>query len=108
MARYFFHIRGADGSVSLDWEGQELPDLEAACAEAVSSSREMLGERLLHGGTLGPRQIEIADENGKVLATIGAEDVLMQGGQLRAFPDDVTKSAPNAMCNSTGKKTVAE
>lgn len=113
MARYFFHVRGADGSISLDHEGQDLPDLDAACAEAVCSNREMLGERLLHGGVLGPRQIEIADENGKVLAAISAEDVLMRDGQLRAFPDDVTKSAPmpglgGEKLSSAGKKTPAE
>ena len=108
MARYFFHVRSGEDLVSCDREGQELPDLEAARAEAVSSNREMLSERLLHGGHLGPRQIEIADENGKVLATISAEEVLMQGGQLRAFADDVTKSAPTAQTTSAGKKTAAE
>ena len=108
MTRYFFHVRGADDLVSCDREGQELPDLEAARAEAVSSNREMLGERLLHGGRLGPRQIEIADESGNVLATISAEDVLMRNGQLRAFPDDVTKTAPSSSVAETGKKAPAE
>ena len=108
MARYFFDVRSADGQVSSDREGQELPDIEAACAEAVNSNREMLSERLLHGGTLGPRQVEIADESGKVLAIITAEDVLMQDGQLRAFPDDVTKTAPSSSVASTGKKTAPE
>ena len=108
MARYFFHVRSGDNVVSRDQEGQELPDLEAARAEAVNSNREMLGERLLHGGNLGPRQIEIADESGKLLATISAEEVLMHNGQLRAFSDDVTKSAPTAQISSAGKKTAAE
>src|SRR6185437_13220727 len=108
MARYFFHVRSADDLVSCDREGQELPHLEAACAEAVNSNREMLGERLLHGGALGPRQIEIADEHGKVLAVISAEEVLMDDGQLRAFPDDVTKSAPTAPSRSAEKKAAAE
>ena len=107
MARYFFHVRNADGLVTCDREGQELADLEAAYAEAVSSNREMLGERLLHGGTLGPRHVEIADESGKVLATISAEEVLMQDGQLRAFPDDVTKTAPSSSV-ATSKKAAAE
>ena len=108
MARYFFHVRSADNVVSHDREGQELPDLEAARVEAVSSNREMLGERLLHGGHLGPRQIEIVDESGNVLDTISAEDVLMHNGQLRAFPDDVTKSAPTAQTTSAAKKPAAE
>ena len=103
MGRYFFHVRGADGIVSFDREGQELPDLTAARAEAVSSNREMLGERLLHGGKPGPRQIDVADESGAVLATIAAADVLMHEGQPRDFADDVTKSAPIAEPSSTGK-----
>ena len=82
MARYFFNVRGSDGTISRDREGQDLPSLEAARAEAVSSNREMLGERLLHGGSLGPREVEIVDEGGKVLATVTAEDVLMRDGQF--------------------------
>lgn len=107
MARYFFHVRGGDG-VSHDLEGQDLPDLEAACAEAVSSNREMLGERLLHGGALGPRQVEIADRSGKVLAIVTAKDVLLEEDHLRAFPDDVTKSAPSTSAISAAKKPAAE
>jgi hypothetical protein len=108
MARYFFHIKSADGSVSHDREGQDLPDLDAARREAVSSNREMLGEKLLHGGSPGPRHIEIADASGKVLATVAAESVLMRDGQVRVFTDDVTKSAPIAAIISAGKKTAAE
>jgi hypothetical protein len=104
MARYFFNVKGADGEISRDREGQELADLNAARAEAVSSNREMLGERLLHGGALGPRDIEISDERGKVLATVSAKDVLMQDGQLRSFSDDVTKSAPIARSRPPEKK----
>jgi hypothetical protein len=107
MARYFFHVRGADG-ISYDLEGQDLPDLDAACAEAVSSHREMLGERLLHGGALGPRQVEIADADGKVLAIVTAKDVLLEEDHLRSFPDDVTKSAPSTSAMSTDKKPAAE
>src|SRR5580693_1320717 len=78
MPRYFFHVRDADGEVSRDQEGQDLPDLEAARIEAISANREMLGERLLHGGSLNHRQIEIADETGKALLTIAASDVLLR------------------------------
>ena len=73
-----------------------MPSLDAARAEALSSNREMLGERLLHGGAIGPRQIEIADESGKVLATVTTQDVLTHDGQFRDFTDDVTQSAPVA------------
>jgi hypothetical protein len=104
MPRFFFHVRNGDGEISRDFEGQELADLEAARAEAISANREMLGERLLHGGSLNHRQIEIADQEGTVLASVNANEVLFQGGQLRSFSDDVTKSAPSASLSTTGSK----
>ena len=93
MPRYFFHVR--EGSVlHRDEEGQELSDAEAARREAISSSREMLGEKLLHGGALNGRNIEIADETGHVVDVINSRDVLFRGGQFRDYPDDVTQTAP--------------
>jgi hypothetical protein len=108
MPRYFFNVRDSDGDVSRDMEGQDLPDLDAARKEAVSANREMLGERLLHGGHLDHRQIEIADENGKVLAKIDANEVLFSDGKFRSYSDDVTKSAPTGLERSTGKNRAAE
>ena len=46
MPRYFFHVR--DGVDLPDTEGFELPDLEAAQAEAIGTCGEML--RGLKGG----------------------------------------------------------
>ena len=93
MPRFFFHVRdGAD--LSRDTEGQECADVEAARREAVSSSREMLGEHILHGGRVGQREIEIADETGHVVDVVSSRDVLFQNGKLRSYDDDVTKSAP--------------
>ena len=92
MPRYFFHVRdGAD--VSRDEEGQTLPNVEAARREALSTNREMLVERLLHGGSLNHRQIEIADETGHVVEVVSAADALFNKGQLRSYDDDVTTSA---------------
>jgi hypothetical protein len=108
MSRYFFNVRDTDGDVSRDIEGQELPDLDAARAEAISANREMLGERLLHGGSLDHRKIEIADESGKILVSIDSRDVLFRDGQFQDYPDDVTKSAPTGLARSTGKKPPTE
>ena len=104
MPRYFFHVRDKDGDISIDEEGQDLPDLEAARAEAVSANREMLGERLLHGGSLNHRQIEIADQSGKVLTVIPASDVMLRDGEWLSYSDDVTKSAPSGPSRSTATK----
>ncbi|MEY4707018.1 MAG: hypothetical protein RJB58_741 [Pseudomonadota bacterium] len=93
MPHYYFYVReGAD--LSRDEEGQDLPNVEAARREAISTSREMLGEKLLHGGSLNHRTIEIADETGRVVDVVGANDVLFQAGKLRSYSDDVTQSAP--------------
>ncbi|HEY4078339.1 MAG TPA: hypothetical protein VGM26_15525 [Rhizomicrobium sp.] len=93
MPRYFFHVReGSD--ISFDREGQLLPNAEAARQEAVSTGREILGEKLLHGGSLNHRQIEIADETGHVVDVVNVRDVLFQGEQFRSYGDDVTQSAP--------------
>jgi hypothetical protein len=53
-----------------------------------------LGEKLLHGGSLNGRTIEIADETGHVIATVDATDILFQDGNFRTYTDDVTQSAP--------------
>jgi hypothetical protein len=102
MPRYYFHVReGQD--VSRDMEGQELPNAEAARSEATSANREILGEKLLHGGSLDSRTIEIADETGHIVDVVSANDVLFKGGKMRSYSDDVTQSAPVANMNSPSK-----
>lgn len=93
MPRYFFHVReGVD--LTRDIEGQDLPNAEAARTEAIRASREMAGEKLLHGGALDGRQIEIADETGRVVDVVPDRDVLLKDGEFRTYSDDVTQSAP--------------
>jgi len=93
MPRYFFHIR--EGSeLSRDAEGQDLSNAEAARREAVAATREFLGEKLLHGGSLDHRSIEIVDETGRVVDVVNANDVLFKKGEFRTYSDDVTQSAP--------------
>lgn len=101
MPRFYFHVRRADGDVSRDVEGQELSNLDAARHEALNTHREMLGERLLHGGSQDQQQIEIANAQGDVLAVLKSQDALFKEGQLRTFSDDVTKSAPDSSVTST-------
>ena len=93
MPRYFFHVR--EGStLNRDSEGQELADAAAAHGEAISTGREILGEKLLHGGELDGRTIEIADETGKVVDIVNVNDVLFKDGKFRRYSDDITQSAP--------------
>jgi hypothetical protein len=93
MPQFYFHIRDANG-LTRDLEGQELPDLETARHEAVSAAREILGEKLLHGGSLNGRTIEIANQDGQVVGRVDACDILFQDGNFRSYADDVTQSAP--------------
>jgi len=93
MPQFYFHIRDEDG-LTRDAEGQDLPDLETALQEAVSAAREILGEKLLHGGSLNHRTIEIADAAGDVVGQVHSRDVLFEDGRFRSYPDDVTQSAP--------------
>ena len=85
MPHYYFHVReGAD--LSRDEEGQDLPNADAARREAINSSREILGEKLLHGGSLNHRTIEIADETGHVVDVVNSSDVLFKGGSFAPIP----------------------
>ena len=93
MPQFYFHVRDETG-FTRDPEGQNLPDAEAARREAVSATREILGETLLHGGALNHRTIEIADADGHVVGRVNSRDVLFQDGQFRSYSDDVTQSAP--------------
>jgi len=91
MPRYFFHIReGSD--LNRDGEGQEFANVEAARREAINSVREIMGEKLLHGGPMNHRSIEIADETGRVVDEINSRDVLLKNGQIRSYPDDIVQS----------------
>ena len=92
MPRYFFHVR--EGSeLNRDIEGQDFADAEAARREAINSVREILGEKILHGGALSHRSIEIADETGRVVDVINARDVLLKNGQFRTYSDDIVQTA---------------
>src|ERR1700760_1631699 len=93
MPRYFFNVREG-GEISKDREGQDLPNADAARREAISAGREILGEKLLHGGALNNRTIEIADETGRVVDVVNVDDVLFKGGKFRIYESDVTHSAP--------------
>jgi hypothetical protein len=93
MPRYYFHVREGQ-EISRDMEGQDLPNADAARHEAINASREILGEKLLHGGSLNHRQIEIADETGHVVDVVNSDDVLFKAGQFRSYSEDVTQSAP--------------
>ncbi|WP_262299450.1 DUF6894 family protein [Microvirga sesbaniae] len=69
---YYLHIRNVD-KLEVDPDGTELPDLEAALAEAVKVARELLDE--VHD--LGPDAvIEVADGSGETILTVPFSDAV--------------------------------
>jgi hypothetical protein len=75
MPRYFLNIRdGAD--VIEDLEGSILPDIEAACREAVVAARDILAEKLRAGEVMDGQVFEITDEAGIVRARLPLKEAL--------------------------------
>src|ERR1700749_2823496 len=68
--RYHFNIRDDKGLIR-DEEGDELATLEAARDEARASARDMMMDDLRCGRAVPERRIEIADDRGTVLDSIG-------------------------------------
>lgn len=75
MRRFYFHIRDGSGLIE-DPDGSDLPDLDAARAEALASAREILANRLRSGEVLDGQSIEITDAAGEVLATVPLKDAI--------------------------------
>ena len=75
MPTCFFHVR--DGGLLLeDKDGTDLPDLDAAVAEARASAREIAADSLRSDEVIDGRTIEITDDTQAVLATVLIRDVL--------------------------------
>lgn len=75
MPSFYFHVRDGDALFE-DPDGSELPDLEAARAEAVTAAREAFAELIRRGKAAASRRFEIADGAGRILATVGLRDVI--------------------------------
>jgi hypothetical protein len=75
MPRYFFHIRSDDVFIR-DPDGSDLPDLDAARAEAVHSARDLLANLLREGQILDGQAFEISDEADNVLERVTFRSVI--------------------------------
>ena len=65
MTRYFFDVH-FDHAVRRDCAGLDLPNLDEAVAEANQARAEIMAE-----DKLSRLRIEIVDQEGRVLATVG-------------------------------------
>ena len=78
-------------------KARNLPDLEAARREAVNAIREMMGERLLHGGAIDGRADRDRRRERRVCwRWCNSGEVICPGRSVPLLRDDVTKSAPVA------------
>ena len=76
MSKFFFDVM-LDGVIVRDERGMELPDLEAACEEAVKAAREATVNRLASGGgLLNGAFLITAGAGGDPLATVPFEAAL--------------------------------
>lgn len=67
--RFYFHIRDGEHR-EIDTIGLEFPSLEHAVLDARIAAREILAEMLVANETVNAPCFEIADESGRILATI--------------------------------------
>lgn len=80
MPHFFFHVRNSEGFLE-DEEGEELADLDAARAVAVTAVRSIISDES-KGGLIDLRgRIEVSDESGRpVLALPFSEAVSVRTG----------------------------
>lgn len=79
MPRFFLHLRN-DIDVPDD-EGIEVPDLEAARAEAIVNARFSLAQVAMDEAKINfSHRIDIEDEHGRTLDTVWFRDVVVVEG----------------------------
>ena len=75
MPRFFFHLREGDQLVR-DLQGQDLPDVNTACSEAVAGAQEIVSERIKAGKSIDEHELHLCDESGAVLEWFPFSSVL--------------------------------
>ncbi|MBY5354595.1 hypothetical protein HFO94_13815 [Rhizobium leguminosarum] len=79
MPRFYFNILSEAGSLE-DWEGTELPDLDAARMEAVRDARALMSSAVLLGYDITSRSIEIRNEAGDILLVLPFSEAIKRMG----------------------------
>ena len=75
MPRYYFHVCNGTGFVQ-DEEGLDLPDFEAARAEAIRSARSIMASDVQRGMLDLSSFIEIEDSDGGLVHTLGFQEAV--------------------------------
>nr|WP_245521204.1 hypothetical protein [Rhizobium laguerreae] len=79
MPRFYFNILSEAGSLD-DWEGTELPDLDAARMEAVRDARALMSSAVLLGYDIASRSVEIRNETGDILLVLPFSEAVKRVG----------------------------
>jgi hypothetical protein len=75
MPRYYFHVREHD-VFREDPEGTELPSDDLAYEEAIFAAREILSEKVLHGGVIDGQVFEIMNDAGELVHKLPLKAVI--------------------------------
>jgi hypothetical protein len=79
MPRYFFHV--LDPGYTVDEEGRELPDLEAARALALESARDLVCVDVKNGWLNLDHSIEVRDERGDTVLIVSFREAFQVAGR---------------------------
>jgi hypothetical protein len=79
MSRFYFSVITTAEEI-IDEEGTELPDLDAARAEAIEDARTLMSDAILGGRDISDRSIEISNESGEVLMVVPFADAVSRFG----------------------------
>jgi hypothetical protein len=74
VPRFYFHVH--DEYQAEDEEGRDLPDAEAARAEAIHGARSLAADEVLHGHLHLHHKIIVEDENGGRVHTLPFRDAV--------------------------------
>ena len=74
MARYFFHIY--NDTITIDREGQELVDFDAAKAEATRGARDLMCASIRKGELVLSHRIDVEGEGGQPLLSVRFSDAV--------------------------------
>jgi hypothetical protein len=87
MPLYFLNVYNRTGC-SRDEEGMDLPDLDAARAQAVDGIRSIMQDEVGHGEIDFEGRVEILEEGGALVATVTFHDAVALRDEKRVEKEE--------------------
>lgn len=85
MPNFYLYLEH-NGHLVEDPDGSDLPDLDAARAEAIAAARDLWAAAILKGEDLSDRRFVIFDEHGTEHLAFAFIDALPEGLRKRFVP----------------------